>query len=170
MIPHLQAKCVVVPVDVSPDSFEALIDNVEVLGHAIRVHVVHVIHVKAPRSGFHPNAPLLAQEVRATLLELLAPYGLPGLEVTVLEGRAGDALRRYAQLVGADAMLIPARSLPGARRFMLGPTAEDIVRLSPCPSFLMWGAGANHHAAGANHHAASADSARTIDPQRPLSG
>jgi nucleotide-binding universal stress UspA family protein len=62
-----------------------------------------------------------------------APLNLETAESHVLRGDAGSAIVRYAEEVGAGAIVVGTRGRSGLRRAVLGSVSDYVVRHAPCP-------------------------------------
>jgi len=79
----------------------------------------------------------LREKAEEALDELLAET--PGPEVPaerfVATGRPASEIARFAEEHGSDMVVIATHGLTGLERLLVGSTAEQVVRLSPCPVF-----------------------------------
>ena len=131
-------KCVVVPIDFSSASDEAIQTALEITRQPSEVHVVHV--------ALLPNFIPYAGEVVSTVdperwLHLakthLADYlksrpQFAGVCSKVLEGDAGDRIAKFAAEAHADLIVMPSHGYHGVKRFLLGSVTESVLRHSPC--------------------------------------
>lgn len=131
-------KCVVVPIDFSFSSDEAVQTALEVTRRPEEVHVVHV--------ALLPNFVPYAGEVIAPVeperwLQLakthLADYlksrpQFAGVCSKVLEGDPGDRIAKFAAEVHADLIVMPSHGYHGVKRFLLGSVTESVLRHAPC--------------------------------------
>lgn len=131
-------KCVVVPIDFSHSSDEAIQTALEITQKPEAVHVIHV--------ALLPNFVPYAGEVIPTVeperwLELaqahLADYlqahpQFAGVCSKVLEGDAGTHIAAFAAEVHADLIVMPSHGYHGVKRFLLGSVTEQVLRHAPC--------------------------------------
>lgn len=131
-------KRVVVPIDFSHSSDEAIQTALEIAGKPEAVHVIHV--------ALLPNFVPYAGEVIATVeperwLELakthLAEYlasrpQFAGVCSKVLEGDAGSRIASFAAEAHADLIVMPSHGYHGVKRFLLGSVTEVVLRHAPC--------------------------------------
>jgi len=79
----------------------------------------------------------LREKAEEALDELLAET--PGPEVPaerfVATGRPASEIARFAEDRGSDMVVIATHGLTGLERLLVGSTAEQVVRLAPCPVF-----------------------------------
>jgi nucleotide-binding universal stress UspA family protein len=123
-----------------------------VLDRAIHVvqrapfHTLHVIAVIDPRLGIPaipPDGPIdyrYADRVQRELTQIVVAGLIAGavpLEVrTYAHGRIGKPapeILRLAEEVGADLIIVGSHNHTGVRRWLLGSTAERVVREAGCP-------------------------------------
>ncbi len=131
-------KRVIVPIDFSSASDEAIQTALEMTRQPGEVHVVHVALV--------PNFVPYAGEVIAAVeperwLQLanthLADYlnsrpQFAGVCSKVLEGNAGARIAEFAAEAHADLIVMPSHGYHGVKRFLLGSVTESVLRHSPC--------------------------------------
>ena len=135
MIP-LKHNTVVVPVDFSEDSADAIRAGRERVADPAGLHVVHVVFPLDVRThGLLPDeaSDRSREEVARKQLEMLvAAAGAAGAAVQVLVGDAGFQVADYAKKVAADLIIVPSHGYHGITRLLLGSTAERIIRHAHC--------------------------------------
>ena len=131
----LKHRTVVVPVDFSDDTEDAIqagADRVEDRGG---LHVVHVAFPLDVRThGLLPEEAsdqARMEAARRRLVELAGRLA-PGSQAVVLSGDAGLEVADYAGRVNADLIVVPSHGYHGLKRLLLGSTAERIIRHAPC--------------------------------------
>lgn len=137
---------ILVPVDFSSYSKEALSFAKELAAlYGAGLQVLHTIEEPAypyfytPGSSLSPVEQLeaLREKAEEALDELLAET--PGPEVPaerfVATGRPASEIARFAEDRGSDMVVIATHGLTGLERLLVGSTAEQVVRLAPCPVF-----------------------------------
>lgn len=131
-------KCVVVPIDFSASSDEAIRTALEIAEQPSDVHVVHVALV--------PNPMPYAGEVFDVVdlkrwLELanthLTKYlkshpEFAGVDAQVIEGHARSRIVSFATELHADLIVMPSHGYHGVKRFFLGSVTESVLRHAPC--------------------------------------
>ncbi len=131
-------KCVVVPIDFSAASDNAIQAALEIAQQPSDVHVIHVALV--------PNALPYAGEVMDVVdpqrwLDLatkhLADYmksrpQFAGVCSQVLEGNASSRITDFAAQTHADLIVMPSHGYHGVKRFFLGSVTEMVLRHTPC--------------------------------------
>jgi len=139
--PAFKVEKILVPVDFSPASMEAL-DYAVSLAKQFRA-AIHLVHVYPPdEASSVPGAGhLLLQSAEAIerLNEELtnihrkhAPTFLPE-NCHVRSGKPYQAIVRLAREIDADLIVISTRGHSGVKHLLLGSTAERVVRGAPCP-------------------------------------
>ena len=135
MIP-LKHPTVVVPVDFSDDTEDAIRAGLERTQGPEGLHVVHVLF---PLDYASPGVmwgtvsdATREKAVRANIEATLAKLGAAGAKVAILVGDAGLKTADYAKSVAADLIVIPSHGFHGVKRFLLGSTAERIIRHAHC--------------------------------------
>ncbi|HEU5393571.1 MAG TPA: universal stress protein [Candidatus Methylomirabilis sp.] len=139
---------VVVAVDGSPDSLEALrFFTLLPLPGKLRVRLVGVVNrlripplaPRAARAHLRAVVDQLARERRAEVETALqkAAAGLRdrvgAVELAIPVGRPGEQIVREATEFGADLVVVGARGLGGVKRFLLGSVSEEVLRAARCP-------------------------------------
>jgi nucleotide-binding universal stress UspA family protein len=134
MLP-LKHAVVVVPVDFSDRSVEAIRAGLD------RVHDpdgLHVLHVLVPldrlSSGVLTWAGGESREdaTRRELEALIERAGAKGARAVVLSGDPGLTTAEYAKSADARLIVMPSHGRHGLERLLLGSTAERVVRHAPC--------------------------------------
>ena len=137
---------ILVPVDFSQHSRAALSYAREIAAvYGGRLQLVHTIeepvypYFYAPAGGFSVAQQL--EELRVKTDEALdklwsessgpeVPY-----DKAVLTGRPALEITRFAEEQDSDMIVIATHGLTGLERLLVGSTAEQVVRLAPCPVF-----------------------------------
>lgn len=129
----LELRYVVVPIDFSPRSIDALAYARSLAARCgATVELVHVVD-SAAVDGFtgHANPVVWLEALegaRKRLVELAK-----GDPFKVLEGRPADVIVDHAQAVKADLVVMGSLGRTGLERLLVGSVAERVVRLAPCP-------------------------------------
>jgi nucleotide-binding universal stress UspA family protein len=103
------------------------------------IHVVDVPPIAGPEAPTMNDIRAMSDEARAEakhrLRGFLEPAESAGVR-TMLEIRAGDTVEQIVDLAAAsdtDVIVIGTRGIGGVKRFVLGSTADKLVRVAPCP-------------------------------------
>tara|TARA_R110002096_G_scaffold433381_2_gene651979 strand:- start:21738 stop:22178 length:441 start_codon:yes stop_codon:yes gene_type:complete len=133
----LPKKSVVVPIDFSDSSIEAVRVASEFVENPADLHLVHVLqplHVAEPGMlwGTLTNSER-TKTSKVALAARLEKESLPdGVTSTVLVGRPAQMISEYAVEVGADLIVIPSHGRSGLRRFFIGSVTEKVLRMAQC--------------------------------------
>ena len=137
----LKRKSVLIPIDFSDLSYQALEPAKELVED---ISSLKLIHVLAP---LHPADPAAMwdtvsdddrkQKVRLFSREKLSELGYGTLHIEVVIGDATSKIVDYAQTIDADLIIMPSHGRKGVSRFLLGSVAEQVVRLSHCPVLIL---------------------------------
>ncbi|RMG34252.1 MAG: universal stress protein [Planctomycetota bacterium] len=138
----LPRHSVLVPVDFSDASREAVRVGLELAEAPANVHLIHVL---PPLDSISPGVvwgditdERRAESVRAFFREFARREGLPA-EVTLVVriGDPGLDVAEYASECGADLIIVSSHGYHGIRRLLMGSTAERILRHAPCPVLVL---------------------------------
>ncbi|MFK7817339.1 MAG: universal stress protein [Planctomycetaceae bacterium] len=127
---------VVVPIDFSESSAAAVREGLRCAASASGVHVVHVaygLQPVAPYGYFHFEEP----DAQKYLDDFISKNHLQGVTPVVLCGDAGTEITRYAEEQNADLIVIPSHGYHGMNRWLLGSTAERVIRHAHCPVYVL---------------------------------
>ena len=142
-IVHAPLNCILVPVDFSAPSRQALRFARE-WGARFGSQIV-LLHVVEPANalaafGLEPVASLVVpvdfrDQAQAELRRLMAEEFSPSEKVSMQlrEGAPYDQIAQAAREVAADVIIIATHGRTGLSRALLGSTAERVVRHAPCP-------------------------------------
>ncbi|MCO6459589.1 MAG: universal stress protein [Pirellulaceae bacterium] len=137
----LPKRCVVVPIDFSDESFQAL----DVATHLVeKPEHLQVVHVLQELSPVEPGElwDTVDNESRArhalkTLHEQLQRRGHPQVSTHILFGDPGHGIAEFARQQQAELIVLPSRGRTGISRLLIGSVAERVVRLSHCPVLVL---------------------------------
>ncbi len=137
-----------VPFDFSDHSRAALAlatDLARRVGAEVQLlHIVVPIVLSVPAVGPTPMPALglsvdLPREAERSLAQLVAPLVESGLRVethVVESSSIADTIRRYAEKIGADLIVMGTHGRTAIARVLLGSVTERTVREAPCPVLL----------------------------------
>ncbi|MCA9086713.1 MAG: universal stress protein [Planctomycetaceae bacterium] len=127
---------IVVPVDFSGESENAIRTAVDIAGDCQRIHLLHVL---LPLDSISPGVLLgdVSDEKREAkinehLNEIAGRCGAGKAHVKALFGDPGMEIADYAQKIGADLIVIPSHGYHGVKRLVLGSVAERVIRHANC--------------------------------------
>lgn len=142
----LPKKKVLVPVDFSPASFEAVREARAMVGDVADLHVLHVLpSADVLEPGFvwgEMTDEKRRERVLEQLKERLSDPDLAGATLEARVGTAGLVIVDYAKQIGAELIVIPSHGYTGLKHLLLGSVAERVVRRAPCPVLVLRRAGA----------------------------
>ncbi len=137
----LPKKTVVVPVDFSTASADALktalllVENPE---------SVHVIYVTAPPIAFNyaegwalDDPAIRMKAAHEHLAKFLTNPNAAGVKTIIREGDPGLLIADYAEEVHADLIVMPSHGYHGVKRLLLGSVAERVLRHANCPVLVL---------------------------------
>ncbi len=133
----------VVPIDFSSSSDDAIQSALEITRQPGEVHVVHValipnfipyagevVSTVDPKRWLH-----LARTHLADCLKSRPQFA--GVCSKVLEGDVGDRIAKFAAAVHADLFVMPSHGYHGVKRFLPGFVTASVVRHSLCEVFVL---------------------------------
>ena len=134
----LPKKSIVVPIDFSSSSDDAIRTALEIARQPSDVHVIHVALVPdaipyAGEVGWTTEPARwfeLAQEHMAEYMKSRPQFA--GVTSKVIEGDAGSRIASFAAETHADLIVMPSHGYHGVKRFLLGSVTEIVLRHAPC--------------------------------------
>jgi nucleotide-binding universal stress UspA family protein len=137
----LPKQSVVVPVDFSESSSDAVAAGLELVEKRANLHVVHILlplDYMSPGVVFETiNEPSRIESTRKFCDEWLATHKFHGVTVHVETGDPGLAITEYAKTLRADLIVIPSHGYHGVKRLVLGSVAERVIRHADCPVLVL---------------------------------
>ncbi len=137
----LKKKSVLVPIDFSELSYEAIAPAREYVEDESALKLIHVL------TPLHPADPAAMwntldneqrkQKVKSFLGSKLGEMGYKEIQIEVAIGDPSTHIVDYAKEIEADLIVMPSHGHKGVSRFLLGSVAERVVRLSPCPVLVL---------------------------------
>lgn len=127
---------IVVPVDFSGESSQAVDAAVEMVSD---ISTLHLIHVMFPLDNVSPGVVWggITDEKREAAIreefdKLIAEKGIEGANVIVRFGNPGLEIAEYAEEIDAGLIVIPSHGYHGVKRLVLGSVAERVIRHAHC--------------------------------------
>ncbi|MEZ6072760.1 MAG: universal stress protein [Pirellulales bacterium] len=137
----LPKQSVVVPVDFSDKSFDAVAAALELVKDASHLHVVHVLPSLEPAEPgviwSTIDDPSRARHAEQAIHERLEEHGLKQAQVAIAFGDPGREIAEYAQKASAELIVLPSHGRTGITRMLIGSVAERVVRLAHCPVLVL---------------------------------
>ena len=127
---------IVVPVDFSGESNQAVDAAMEMVSD---VSTLHLIHVMFPLDNVSPGVvwggitdEKREEAIREEFDKLIADKSIAGANVIVRFGNPGLEIAEYAEEVDAGLIVIPSHGYHGVKRWVLGSVAERVIRHAKC--------------------------------------
>jgi nucleotide-binding universal stress UspA family protein len=140
-MPWLPQKTVVVPVDFSESSADAVKTALQLVA---RPQDVHVVHILLPLDYMSPGVVFETvseksrfESTQKYCAEFLEKHGASGVQTVIDQGDPGLGVTEYAKKVHADLIVIPSHGYHGVKRFVLGSVAERVIRHADCPVLVL---------------------------------
>jgi nucleotide-binding universal stress UspA family protein len=133
---------IVVPIDFSGMSVDAVKKAGEIAANQSQIHVIHVVprlDQIAPGSPGHglPTDEDRREAVIQHFQEFLNKHGYHGVHSVVLDGEPESAIAEYVAKINAQLVVIPSHGYGGFKRLLLGSVAENVVRSVECPVLVL---------------------------------
>lgn len=135
-MPHFKHDVVVVPIDFSEASENALRVAAELTGDVQKLRLIHVL---PPLETISPAVVWgdLSDEVREKSVRkyakaFLDKQGLGDAPLVVRTGSPGHEITDFAREQNADLIIISSHGYHGLKRMLLGSVAESILRHASC--------------------------------------
>ena len=129
-------KPIVVPVDFSGESEQALAAAKTITPENSNLHLLHVLF---PLDNASPGVVWggvsdeeREKAIREEFEELLAGKGLDDAKRIIRFGNPGLEIAEYAEEIDAGLVIIPSHGYHGMKRFILGSVAERVIRHAKC--------------------------------------
>ncbi len=137
----LPKQTIVVPVDFSGESENAIQTALEMADDPANVHLVHVLF---PLDSVSPGVvwgDITDEKREQSVLDyfdsFLKDRNISGVTLSVQFGNPGLEIAEYAEKTGADLIVVPSHGFQGVKRVMLGSVAERIIRHASCPVLVL---------------------------------
>jgi nucleotide-binding universal stress UspA family protein len=137
----MKLENILVPVDFSDSSTNAIAEAVQLAGDPSRVHLLHVL---PPLESISPGVVWgdvtdvnREQSVRKHAEMYLSEFGYKGMSFEVRIGQPGHEICEYAEETGADMIVISSHGYHGMKRFLLGSVAEMVIRHAKVPVLVL---------------------------------
>ena len=129
-------KKIIVPVDLSDASLDALRQALAMVDDPSHVQVINVIDVSADDVTLVYAISRQIKEGEKRLTEWMTDK-FKHIKSVVLVGNPGYQITDYAREIGADLIVLPSHGRTGIKRLLLGSVAERVVRLAHCPVLVL---------------------------------
>lgn len=137
----LTKKSVLIPLDFSELSYEAIAparEYVEAETSLTLIHVLTPLHPADPAAMWNTlDDEQRKQKVTEFLAQKLGEMGYKEVQIEVAIGDPSTEIIDCAKEIDSDLIVMPSHGRKGVSRFLLGSVAERVVRLSPCPVLIL---------------------------------
>jgi nucleotide-binding universal stress UspA family protein len=137
----LPKKTVIVPIDFSDESFEALRLGAEFVGERGTLHAVHVLPELSPMEPgviWHTvDDQSRSRHAQEAIEKRIDETGVKGVSITVGFGDPAREITHFAEKMKADLIVLPSKGRGGALRVLLGSVAERVIHLAHCPVLVL---------------------------------
>ncbi len=132
---------VVVPVDVSERSLEAVDVGLSLVDAPSHLHVIHVLQdITAHQPGMLFDILDEAQrrdQAKQSLAGRLSDPKHASVAIHVAVGDPGQTISEFAERIKAELIVLPSHGRTGLPRLLIGSVAERISRLARCPVLIL---------------------------------
>lgn len=132
----LPKKNVVVPIDFSGNSVDAIATALELVDEPAAVHAIHVV---VPLGNMSPGMEWGSIDDKSReeaalshFSEFLEKHGFSDVNTVVRVGDPGLEISEYATETNADLIVVPSHGFHGLKRMILGSVAERVIRHAEC--------------------------------------
>ncbi len=137
----LRKQSVLVPLDFSELSYQAIAparEYVEDTSSLVVIHVLTPLNQEYPVATEDPvEDKQRKQKVQEFLQNKLSEMGYEGIKIQVEIGDPSTKIVDYAEKIKTDLIIMPSHGRKGVSRFLLGSVAERVARLSRCPVLIL---------------------------------
>lgn len=137
----LPKKRVLVPVDFSDSSAEAIRTGLEMVEKPSDLHLLHVlVSLDSVSPGViwgDVSDRKRKAEAQKFFEKFLKKLKVGGVTTVIRIGDPGSEVTEYARAENADLIVIPSHGYHGLKRVFLGSVAERVVRQAPCPVLVL---------------------------------
>lgn len=137
----LPKRKILVPVDFSKASADAVKTALEMVDNPAHVQLLHVLF---PLDNVSPGViwgevtdKTREERVREHFRDFLNEHSISGVSIDIRFGDPGLEIADYAKESGTELIVIPSHGYHGVKRFLLGSTAERVIRHAQCPILVL---------------------------------
>jgi nucleotide-binding universal stress UspA family protein len=140
-MPWFPKQCVVVPVDFSAESIDAIGVGLALVDQPSHLYVLHVVIDITPLEAgevwgvIDPQTRI--EQMEKALKQRLADPKYQGIQLSVVMGDPAHGIAQFAEEKKAELIVIPSHGRTGLTRLLIGSTAERVVRLAHCPVLVL---------------------------------
>ena len=137
----LPRKTILVPIDFSEGSFDALATAREMVDDPDDLHVVHVLpNLEANDPGViwqTIDDASRGRHAQESLRQGIRDHGQEPVDVVILFGDPGHEIADYANEVDAGLVVVSSHGKSALKHLLIGSVAERVVRLAHCPVLVL---------------------------------
>lgn len=136
----LPKKTVLVPVDFSTASADALQTAMQLVAQPKDLHVLYVtspVTLLSVEGWATDDAPARAQAAAQQLSKFLAGHHASEVTQLIREGDPGLMIADYADESHTDLIVMPSHGYHGVARVLLGSVTERVLRHAKCPILVL---------------------------------
>ncbi len=132
---------VLVPVDFSRDSLQAVDVGLEFVSEPSGLFILHVAR------ELNPNDPAVLwgtvdedkrlEEIKNSLAEAFSDPAYEKVHVDTLLGDPGTKIVKYAKGIGAELLVMPSHGRKGVEHMVIGSVTERVLRTCFCPVLVL---------------------------------
>ena len=127
-------RIVVVPLDMSEFSLNALEMATSLVNDIANIHIVHVLPpIDRAILGFE----FRNEQTRAAMSAFIQEHGYQKMDITILEGDPIKQIIQFADDCNADMIVIPSHGRGMLTEMLLGSTTYNIVRRAARPVLVL---------------------------------
>ena len=134
-------KKILVPLDFSDESCQAVDTALEIATTAADVHAVHVapdLAVSSPEVVWEVHTDEVRREnIEKAFRNEFAADKYRELSLFVAFGDPGHGIVDYAEQIATDLIVMPSHGRMGLRRLLIGSVTERVMRLAHCPVLVL---------------------------------
>ena len=127
-------RIIVVPLDMSEFSLNALATARDLVSDVANIRVVHVLPlIDRPTL----DAEQRDEQTRAVMSAFLQEYGYPKMNITILAGDPVKQIVQFAEECAAGLIVMPSHGRGMLTEMLLGSTTYSVVRRANCPVLVL---------------------------------
>ena len=127
-------RIVVVPLDMSEFSLNALEAAKDMVSNISNIRIVHVLPPidRAVLGSEHRE-----EQTRAAMSAFIQEYGFPKMNITIVSGEPVKQIVQFAEDSEAGLIVIPSHGRGMLTEMLLGSTTYSVVRRATCPVLVL---------------------------------
>ena len=127
-------RIVVVPLDMSEFSINALTTAVDLVSDIVNIRIVHILPSidRSILSYDHRD-----EQTRAAMSAFLQEYGYQKMNITIRDGEPVKQIVQFAEECAAGLIVMPSHGRGMLTEMLLGSTTYSVVRRATCPVLIL---------------------------------